>query len=307
MEEKIISILSEIDHQELYGTLFYAKNSQKALVAVFHGMAEHRHRYHYFAEQLVNDGYVVLTCDHRGHGDSGAVLGYFAKENGWFVNLEDLHQLVTEAKKQFPKLPTIIFGHSMGTLFARSYLKRFEKEIVGMVLSGTPAENPLATIGNNVAGVIRTFKGEHYRSKLLDNMSFGSFNKVVDNPKTDFDWLSKNADNVHAYIADEKCGYIFTTRGFQDVTVGLKDVYSPEGWTKEDSNLPIAFFSGGEDPCSCVKNGFENAVEKLKSFGYRNVTSKIYPKLRHEILNEDDKNEVIKDIIDFMDTEIMKK
>ena len=305
MDKKTINISSSYDGQTLYGDLFFSKESKKGFIAIFHGMAEHRFRYEYFAEKLVDAGYVVLNCDHRGHGESGE-LGYFAKEKGWVVNVEDLHQLIAEGRKGFEKLPLIIFGHSMGTLFARSYAKRYEDEIAGLVLSGTPAENPLGGIGNVIAKIIVSFKGEKYRSKLLDNMSFGSFNKIVENPKTDYDWLSRNEDNVAAYIADEKCGFIFTAKGFQDVIFGLNDVYNAEGWNPKKKELPIAFFSGAEDPCSCVKDGFANAVDKIKSFGYQNVRSKTYPKLRHEILNEDERDMIITDMIQYMDTEICK-
>ena len=306
MERKTINIRSSFDGQTLYGDLCYTKKSKKGFVAIFHGMAEHRFRYEYFVENLVNAGYVVLNCDHRGHGESGEVLGYFAKENGWEVNVKDLHQLITEGRKGFEQLPLIIFGHSMGTLFARSYAKRYEDEIAGLVLSGTPSENPLGGIGNVIAKMVASFKGEKHRSKLLDNMSFGSFNKIVENPKTDYDWLSRNEDNVAAYIADEKCGFIFTAKGFQDVIFGLEDVYNATGWNPKNKDLPIAFFSGKEDPCSCVKDGFSKAVDKLKSFGYQKVVSKTYPKLRHEILNENERDTIIADMIQYMDTEISK-
>jgi len=306
MEVKMISIQSSFDQAKLHGDLCYNDSSIKALVVIFHGMSEHRFRYRYFAEQLVNNGYAVLVCDHRGHGESGEILGYFASENGWLVNLEDLHCLIKEGKKKFPELPIILLGHSMGALFARSFLKRYQDEIAGLILVGTPADNPLATIGHHIANIIAKFKGEYHRSKLLDNMSFGSFNKVVKSPKTRFDWISKNEENVNAYISDEKCGFIFTIKGFKDVTFGLKDVYHFDGWRNRESNLPIAFFSGAEDPCSCMKDGFTNAVTKLKSFGYKNIQTKLYPELRHEILNEKERDIVMKDIIEFIDKIVLQ-
>lgn len=310
MKAKTISVTSSFDQEKLYADLYLPAGQPRALIAVFHGMAEHRFRYNYFAQKLLNDGYAILLCDHRGHGESGSVKGYFAQNDGWQQNVWDLQALIAEAKKEISEVPLFIFGHSMGSLFARSYLKRYEAEVEAVILCGTPAENKLAGIGNTLAQVTAFFAGEHYRSKLLDKLSFGSYNKVVRNPRTDYDWLSRNPDNVDEYIADDNCGFIFTARGFADVTSGLQDVYDAEGWSVRKSELPIAFFSGADDPCSCVAAGFSKAVEKLHSLGYNNISTKLYPGLRHEILNEEERDEVIEDMTRYFDkvlTDIDKK
>ncbi|MDD2592224.1 MAG: alpha/beta hydrolase [Erysipelotrichaceae bacterium] len=299
MIKEIISIRSNYDQILLYGTLFYDDNSEKALIQIFHGMAEHRHRYEWFAEELVKQGFAVLTCDHRGHGDSAIINGYFADKNGWIVNLEDLEQLQQEALKRI-KLPVILFGHSMGTLVARSYLKRYPDKITKMILTGSPSYDPAISFGTILAKLIKLIFSDKHQSKLLDKLSFGSFNKNIKQPQTKFDWLTVNKDNVKDYIEDDKCGFIFTVSGYLDLFWGIKDAYSKDGWRIIDPNLKIAFFSGEEDPCMIDIKKLYLATDHLKSIGYQNVSCELMPKLRHEILNEKNRIEVFTKILAFL-------
>ena len=220
MERRIITYQSPLDSQIMTGTLFIP-DKPKALVIIFHGMAEHRRRYLPMAEQLTAKNYLVLTIDHRGHGESlfdKNVKGYFTDNNGWFVNLEDLHSIVKGVAAEFP-LPEFLFGHSMGSLVARSYLKRYESELDGVYLSGSPAKNPMADIGLVIARLTALVRGKKHPSKMLNSMSFGSFNKAIVNPRTPMDWLSYDVANVNDYINDPLCGFAFTAQGFADSLV----------------------------------------------------------------------------------------
>lgn len=298
--EKIIHIISQYDQLPLYATLTYDENSTKGLVQILHGMAEHRERYQYFVQQLVKAGYAVLNCDERGHGQSAVTKGYFSKQDGWIRNVEDLYQLTLLAKKEID-LPLILFGHSMGSLVARSYLKRHEDIVTKVVLSGTPSNNPAAKAGGILCKLIIAFKGEMHRSALMNNMSFGSFNKGITNPETDFDWLSVNKENVQNYIDDPDCGFVFTAKGFADLMFGINDVYQKDGWNVNKSALPIQFFSGEDDPCMATEKGMKEAVDILKSFGYKDVNYHLFKGLRHEILLEKERDLVIEKMIQFME------
>ncbi|MEA5026495.1 MAG: alpha/beta hydrolase [Erysipelotrichaceae bacterium] len=298
--KEIIKINSTYDQQPLYASLFYDDQAKKGIIQVFHGMAEHRHRYDWFASQLLQAGYVVLTCDNRGHGDSAVTLGYFADQNGWQVNLNDLYQLTMLVKKRFD-LPLIIFGHSMGTLIARSFLKQHEDIVEGMILSGSPSENNALVAATLIAKTIKTFRGAKHQSALLNNLSFGSFNKHISNPRTEFDWLSCNEENVDSYINDKWCGYPFTVQGYLDLFDGLKDVYQARDWHVRKPDLPIKFFSGENDPCMGSVEGLKAAVQKLQAVGYQKVEYEILPGLRHEILNEKERMQVLHKIIGFIE------
>lgn len=306
MERRIIMHQSPLDSQIMTGTLFIP-DKPKALVIIFHGMAEHRHRYIRMAEQLAAKNYLVLTIDHRGHGESlydKTVKGYFADNNGWFVNLEDLHSIVKEVTAEFP-LPEFLLGHSMGSLVARSYLKRFESELDGVYLSGSPAKNPMADAGLMIARLTALVRGKKHPSKLLNSMSFGSFNKAIVNPKTPMDWLSCDPKNVSDYNNDPLCGFVFTAQGFADSLVGMKDVYSSEGWHVVRPNLPIKFISGQEDPC-WHPGGLAEAVQYLSDVGYQRVEKEYVEGCRHEIFNDVKRTEVLDGFIKWLDSQCRK-
>lgn len=298
--EKKLAVTNKEDGVVLHGNLFYDENSKKGLILLLHGMAEHKERYAHTIEKLVENGYAVLSTDERGHGESAIVKGYFAKEKGWLRNVSDQYALYQEAKKTCD-LPLIVFGHSMGTLVARSFLKRHEDEVTKVVLTGTPSNNKAVNVAITLCKIIKKFKGEEYRSPLLNKLCFGAFNSAIKDPKTDYDWLSVNEENVKTYIADDDCGYTFTVLGFKDMFEGMKDVYEPAGWKVRKKELPIRFFSGSEDPCMGNLDGLKEAVDILKSFGYQNVDYKTYEGYRHEILNEEIRDDVINDIVEFLD------
>lgn len=304
---EIIKTQSEFDGQTITSSL-YIPDSPKALVVIFHGLMEHRHRYQDFAQALVNEGYAVLSPDHRGHGDSpydGEIYGYFADHNGWLVNLEDLQRIIYQAKIRTGSLDIYLFGHSMGSLAARSYLKRFENELSGVYLSGSSAYSPMVVVGRFLADILSVFNGKR-PSKLLFHMIFDPFNKGISPVRTPFDWLSVDEDNVDRYIADPKCGFVLTAKGYRDLFDGLLDVYQSKGWTVMRPQLPIQFVTGEFDVPAGMARGVENAVHALQKEGYRNVNSKIYPGVRHELLQEQIKEQVTQDFLLWLDALVNK-
>lgn len=296
---KELTVTNPVDNVKLHAYLEYDENSRKGLVQIFHGMAEHKERYDYFVKSLVREGYAVLNCDERGHGESAVVKGYFADEDGWNRNLDDLHSLYLEARKIID-LPYIVFGHSMGTLVARSYLKKYEDEITKLCMTGMACYNSATPVAIKLTQIIRAFKGKEYRSSLMNKLSFGAYNAEIENPRTEFDWLSVNNENVDNYIADDDCGYVFTIQGFYDMLSGMQDLYSTAGWNVRKKDLPIMFLSGSKDPCLGKMEGLNHAIKVLNDVGYSNISYKLYDGLRHEILNEKERDEVIKDIVDFL-------
>lgn len=297
---KVLSIQHPKDNQKLFGSFYYPEKP-KALVVMFHGMAETRFRYDEIAQKLENEGFAVLVCDHRGHGDSlydGSLKGYFADRDGWLLNLDHLHLLIEEVRKVLGDIPMILFGHSMGSLFARSYLKRYGSELSGVYLSGSPAASPILKVAQALISLI-VLGGKKKESKLMDKLSFGEFNKGVKNPKTAFDWLSVDEDNVRKYINDPLCGYVFTAQGYKDLLFGLSDVYAKDDWFGEKKDLPIRFVSGELDPAGAPKQGVEDAANTLMKHGYSNVSVVWYPGVRHEIFLDVSKEKVHADLIEW--------
>lgn len=185
-----------------------------AILQFCHGMAEHSKRYEDFAKYIASKGIVFCIADHIGHGKSINTdddLGYFGKKNGWRNFVGDAAKLTDIVKQKYKDIPYFIAGHSMGSFVARSYISIYKENADGAIIIGTGNATPDVAIATLLAKTIALFKGEHYRSKLLDKLSFGNFTKGIENVRTSSDWLSRDENHVDKYINDPLCGFIFTS------------------------------------------------------------------------------------------------
>ncbi len=287
---------------EIFYDIYRPEDYAKGIVQIMHGMSEHRQRYVEFAKFLCKAGFVVVTQDHRGHGDNNQEgNGFFGSKRGWEHLIEDAYFITRTVKKEYPpEVPFILFGHSMGSLVARSYLKRYDRELDGLILCGAPNYSVLSTLGIALSGVIANVQGEKARSEFLEKLITGRFNRNFD-AKTDFDWLSKNTANVESFLNDDRCGFRFTNRGYQDLMKGMKDMNSLKNWNCENKDLSILFISGEEDPVTGGKKGRNQSIKRLNKAGYKDVSEFIYSNMRHEVLNEIEHEKVFKDILQWIE------
>lgn len=277
--------------------------SDKNPIAIFqiaHGMAEHGERYEDFAKFLVSKGFAVLADDHVGHGRSVRSkndLGYFGEEGGWDAFVEDEKALTDLITEVYPGTPVIFFGHSMGSFIAREYLRRYGDldRIAGGIICGTSGKNPASAIAINLAGAIAKAKGSRHRSSFIDKMAFGAYNKKFEGA-TAFDWLSSDKEQVRKYINDEYCGYLFTAAGYKDLFTVLTVVSGKDWFERMPKALPLLVISGEDDPVGNYGKGVKQVYNDLKLAGAKDVTLKLYAGLRHEILNERNKEKVYEDI-----------
>lgn len=278
----------------------------KAVLQIAHGMAEHKERYENFANFLCSIGVAVYINDHLGHGGSIAnndEKGYFG-ENGYKTLMEDCAILTDIAKDDYPAIPYFIFGHSMGSFIVRNYLVKYGDNVDAAIICGTGGANPAAGMGISMAKLIGKIKGnDHYRSKFINNLAFGSYNKRFDG-RTEFDWLTKDTDIVDAYIADEDCGFLFTVNGFIGLFSALKDANSKET-IDNTPNIPIIFIAGQDDPVGNYGKGVLSVYDNMLKSGHDKVDMILYPKARHEILNESDTvNDIYRDIENFINANL---
>ncbi len=275
--------------------------SPKALLQLAHGMCEHKERYIPFMEYLAGQGIGCIISDHRGHGKSVKDMedfGYFY-ENGGPSLVKDLHQITRFIRREYPDLPFFLFGHSMGSLAVRVYLKHYERELSGLIVCGSPSNNPLAGPGMVLVRLLAGIRGEHSRSRLINKLFSASLEKPFQADGV-HSWISGDKDVVKAYNASPYCNFTFTLNGYLALLWLVKNTYDKKGWKVKNPDLPILFLSGGDDPCMISKEKFEEAVTLLKDAGYQNVNSKIYPGLRHEILNESKRQTVYEDAAKFL-------
>ena len=287
---------------EIHAAKYIPNTEVKAIFQIAHGMAEHFERYEKFIDALCANGFAVYTNDHIGHGKSVSEKcekGFFGKD-GYKTVVADMAKLTSIAKEEYGALPYVLFGHSMGSFMVRVYAAdpSYNTMIDKLIACGTAGANPGAGIGIGLCNCIAAFKGEHHRSKMIDGIAFGAYNKKFEG-RTNFDWLTKDNDIVDAYIADEDCGYLFTVNGYKGLFGALKSA-NGKGWeNKVPKSLPVLLIAGADDPVGNYGKGVKEVYDKLKASGHE-VDIKLYPNARHEILNESDTfDNVVADVLAF--------
>ena len=187
----------------------------------------------------------------------------------------------------------------MGSIISRNLLQTESVNYEKAILSGYPNYQPAAKLGILLAKMVKKFKGGTYNSKLLSDISVGSFNSKIKKPRTKLDWLSYNEDNVDKYIQDPYCGHQFLASAFLDLFTFLNNMSKVKSY-KYVNSIPLLLLRGADDPCVGGDKGSQNSINTLTKAGFEDIIEIKYEHMRHEILNEDNKDEVIKDIIDFL-------
>ena len=270
------------------------KGEPRAIVQLVHGMAEHIGRYDRVAQALNAAGYLAAGRSHRGHGPQAERLGWFAQEKGWDALVEDAHSFSQDIRKEYPHLPFILLGHSMGSFVSREYALRYGTELSALVLSGTGSYGRgLCTAAQAAARLSPSKKP----AKMVDRLAFSGHNKPFSPNRTPFDWLSRDEAEVDKYIADPYCGFVFTGAAFADFFGGLKKLADTERLSSLPKGLPVYFLSGDQDPVGQMGKGVEKTAAQFKNAGLRDVTVKLYPGGRHEMFNETNRQEVYDDLI----------
>lgn len=280
----------------------WAPEEVKGVVQIHHGMAEHSERYIAFAQYLCSHGFAVFIHDMANHGKSNQtpeLTGYFGEKDGWKNLIQDMNTMMELAKQEYPQLPYFIFGHSMGSFVSRCFIAKYASEVTGAIICGTAGSNALAGVSITLSNAIAKVKGSTYKSTLLDKAGFGAYNKHCEG-RTKFDWLSRVPEEVDKYIADPMCGFLFSAKGFGDLSHLLVYANSAAWYQAMPLSLPVCFISGDKDPVGAYGKGVESVYHKLKNSGH-NVSMKLYGGARHELLNEIVKDSCMEDVANYFD------
>ncbi|WP_437591094.1 lysophospholipase [Sorangium sp. So ce1000] len=296
------------DDRELFVHRWLPGGAARGVFHVAHGMSEHAGRYARLAQALCAAGWAVYANDHRGHGATARgsdELGFFASQGGFQRVVRDLAQLIARARGEHPGLPVVLFGHSMGAALAQAYLIEHGATIDGAVLSGAAGKaNALVDAGRLMARAERRRLGERGKSQILQTMSFDSFNKVFAPTRTQFDWLSRDRAEVDAYIADPRCGFPATTSLWVDLLDAMAELSRPAPLARIPKDLPVYVLAGSRDPVGGLLRGVTQMIEAYRAAGLRRVTQRFYPGGRHEMLNEINREEVVRDLLAWLAAEV---
>lgn len=280
----------------------------RAVVQIAHGIAEHIDRYRPFMEFLADNGFVAAGNDHLGHGKSIRVpeeQGFFAEKDGWWRVVDDMDKLHDIMSNEYPELPYVLFGHSMGSFLTRTYLIKHPDKYDGVILSGTGHQSPALVLGGNAAAsVMAKLNGAMGDGAKLDSLAFGTYLSKIENPRTKFDWLSRDAEQVDKYIADPLCGFVGKIGLYRDMMQGIKFITDKKNIAQMNKEKPVYFMSGDGDPVGDYGKGVERAYKAFCDAGLHDVFMRLYPGGRHEMLNETNKEQVYQDILSWLNEKI---
>ncbi|MDD3191630.1 MAG: lysophospholipase, partial [Bacilli bacterium] len=262
----------------------------------------HITRYEGFARYMAANNFIVVGYDQRGHGltlQSMENMGYMSDIDNFEILVSDLFSVSEYVKNKFPELPVFILGHSMGSFVLQRFVQMHGNDINGAIFSGSALNKGLLiNVGYFLASLITKCKGRRYRSKLMDNLSLGPFNKPFKPNRTKVDWLSRDEEIVDQYVKDEYCGQLFTVSYFKDLSNGFKTIN--KNFEIIPKNLPMYLFSGAEDPVGGQGKLSKKLYDVYKEAGMMDVEFKLYPGGRHEMLNEINKEDVYQDILKWL-------
>ncbi|WP_373482035.1 lysophospholipase [Acetobacterium sp.] len=279
----------------------------KGVILIVHGMAEHARRYHEFMDFLYQNHYLAVIHDQRGHGQTGqdsGDLGFFSNGNGWDRVVSDVKEISGMLKNTYPELPLFIIGHSMGSVVTRTAIIDYSELYDGAIIIGTTVgiSNFMRKAASLIARREIRKKGEKTPSKLLSDLSFGSYNKKFKPNRTEYDWISMSKSNVDAYVKDSLCGFTCSAGFYRDLFYGLDYTTKESNLKKIPNDFPLLFLAGRDDPVGGMGKEVTQITQQLKKAGVLDVELILYPLMRHEILNEDKRDLVYGDVLRFLNT-----
>lgn len=280
----------------------------RGVVQIAHGIAEHINRYDDFMSFLADNGFVAVGNDHLGHGQSiadGSTRGFFAENGGWDYVVDDMKKLHDIMHDEYPDKPYIFFGHSMGSFLTRTYLIKYPDDPTLAIISGTGHQGKaLLTAGLAITKAAKQIAGPRYIANSINNICFGTYNNGFEDPKTPFDWLSRDEENVRKYIDDPMCGFVCTTSLYNDMMNGIKFITNKDNIAKMRKDTPVYFMSGAADPVGENGKGVDRAYKAFCDAGMQDLVIRLYPEGRHEMLNEINYKDVYNDILNWINDKL---
>ena len=291
----------------IHGCRWEPAQEPVAVLHIVHGLGGHCLRYDHFAQYMANQGFLVVAADHMGHGSSmgkETPQGHF--EGGWFKAVGDVLRLVKTTKLEYPDIPYILLGQSMGSSMVRTLLSHYPKSgVSAAVLCGSSwIHRGILNSGIAAARMIGRLQGMDRPNQKLTESLFSGYNRRIEHQRTAYDWLSRNSRVVDGFLTDPLCFQMVTPSLARDMLVGMKYNQEAENIQRMRKDLPILVISGGDDPAGGYGEGVKKMVQAFTQAGMENVSMRLYPLCRHELLNELNREEIYGHILTWIQKQV---
>ena len=313
MKKEVFNFASADKGKEIHAVCYQPPKSSeiKGMVQIIHGFSEHIGRYDSFMTLLANKGYIVFGDDHLGHGLTAennkmpySDVGSYKAFDYLLQDEKQLNQLVRQkfnTQTNTNQLPCYILGHSMGSLMLRALLIQEPDICDKAIIMGTgDMKLALLTIFKGILKLYGLFRKGQYKSKLINFIAIGSNNLPFKNEKNPNAWLSANLENQANYRKDDSTGKMGSLHTFSFLQELMYFVRIEENLKRMNKDLPILFVSGQDDAFGDFGKGVENVYQLFKEVGMKEIDLILYPNFRHEILNEKDNEQVVRDLLKFL-------
>ena len=303
---------SKDGNTEIHTIEWKPEGEVRAVLQICHGMVEYIKRYDEFAQFLCEKGFYVVGNDHLGHGksvQSKSEYGFFEKKYGNACVLGDIHTLRQRTVKKYPEMPYFMLGHSMGSSLLRQYIQMYGNGLSGVVLMGVVTDHRRSSLlfVKQLCRLMAAVRGWHYRSRMVDELVTGSFNKKFKPSVTRADWITSDKEHLDAYVTDPLCSFMFTVNAYYSMMAGMLGMQKKENISMIPKSLPVLFVSGAEDPVGNFGKGVRKVCEIYKSAGLRDVSFKLYEGDRHEILNETNREQVYQELYEWFEEKLSNR
>jgi alpha-beta hydrolase superfamily lysophospholipase len=298
-------IFSAFDDQQIFCRRWPIENP-KAIVQFVHGGSEHSERYTPLARSFNQRGYAVYSQDNRGHGKTGEIngkLGDMGPANAFERVCEDVLALTERARAENPGLPIVLLGHSLGSLITQRILLQHSGQYTAAVLSGSPDIYSVANAADLVSAEVDRV-GRDQVSNILEAGILEGFNAVFPDAATAYDWLSRDTEQVQLYIDDPWCGPPLCAGAWQDLIAAMLVTAEPAAVKSVRKDLPLYILSGEADPVHSNWQAIERLVEIYRGADLTDIEVKSYPGGRHEMFNETNRDEVISELLAWVDSRL---
>jgi alpha-beta hydrolase superfamily lysophospholipase len=307
------------DGTTLYVRRWRQQTTPPAVVHIVHGMAEHSARYGRLAEKLCAAGIEVWAADQKGHGKTadlgkngpgnGGLLGHCADKDTFGRVTADIDAISRKIRQDRPGVPLFLLGHSWGSFLVQQYIADANRTpIDGCILSGTRGPGGLKVkAGAPVMALLAFIRGSRRKLPLARALADGPYNRPFRPNRTPFDWISRDQAEVDAYVNDPLSGKLCSVGFYRDLARGLCHIHRPEIMSQIRPGLPIYVFGGSADPVGEMGASPTALVNAYRSLGIADLEFVLYPGARHETLNETNRDEVMHNLLSWIQRHIGQK